>query len=352
VAIGLKTRIQSLILLTFAHRGEAQSFLKEIPFQGVDFAFDGLFRHQNQWLLITGEGLQNTSEKVAAVLGAHSEITDVWNFGVAGGLNTNLTKGQILPIRTCYAEQKGEMVFKSFSSHFEDATTDLISCQERKLEKNQIDYLEGFASLVDREAWAIGSVCQLFKKKFYPLKLISDFPSSDQDICQVVKDQASEMSDQLYRAWLDHQGPSAKEWIDYEIPPDFYLTVGQERILRRLLDQLTLDGTPLSDIWSQINLTEIQSQKVRPKERSKELIKRIQAFLNPFTHEIQKDLLEVTLPLSSNGFKVSWPNDLEKEVLHLQFELNHPAQINKALTGLEDFNYDRWLMILRGQRSD
>ena len=45
-----------MILLTFAHRGEAQAFLNHFTFNSVDYFFDGLFKSEDYYLLITWYG--------------------------------------------------------------------------------------------------------------------------------------------------------------------------------------------------------------------------------------------------------------------------------------------------------
>ena len=45
-----------MLLLVFAHRGEAQAFFNEWEFQTVEFYFTGLFKNKKYYLLITGEG--------------------------------------------------------------------------------------------------------------------------------------------------------------------------------------------------------------------------------------------------------------------------------------------------------
>ena len=61
-------------LIVFAHRAEAQAFLKSrhLAFKAEAFAFDGFYysTEHNLALLLTGEGIQSATEKLAAVCGA------------------------------------------------------------------------------------------------------------------------------------------------------------------------------------------------------------------------------------------------------------------------------------------
>ena len=169
-------------LLTFAHRGEAKAFLKRDQFGPVPFFFDGLYKNDQRYLLIHGEGPQITSEKVSVVCGAfRNEIHAVINMGVCGSLKENDFKiGTIYPIRTCYKEDE----FKSFSTANKTGV-DIISSKERVMSPEKVKNLSYFAPLVDREAWAVGSVCQTLDIPFYSYKMVSDY-SDNEDICQLV----------------------------------------------------------------------------------------------------------------------------------------------------------------------
>jgi len=54
-------------LLVFAHRGEAQAFFNHWNFSLVDFFFTGLFKSHRYYLLITGEGPKDASEKSVSI---------------------------------------------------------------------------------------------------------------------------------------------------------------------------------------------------------------------------------------------------------------------------------------------
>ena len=156
----VKAKKPGIPLLLFAHRGEAQAFLKHWHLQPRAFAVDGLYASNQIMLCITGEGVQSASERAAVVCGAfYGEISEVVNLGVAGALASSLTVGSFCEIRTVYRESAGDIVFKTFTSAAPaDTTIDCITADQRVLSTAYADRLRAFAPLVDRELWGIASV--------------------------------------------------------------------------------------------------------------------------------------------------------------------------------------------------
>jgi hypothetical protein len=76
------------ILLTFAHYGEAGAFIREKGFQPLDFCDNGLYESSNTLLLLTGEGISSTMERLSAVCREFKHhISEVINLGIAGSLS-------------------------------------------------------------------------------------------------------------------------------------------------------------------------------------------------------------------------------------------------------------------------
>ncbi|RPJ69138.1 MAG: hypothetical protein EHM20_16720, partial [Alphaproteobacteria bacterium] len=119
-------------LLTFAHRGEAQAFQSAYHFKPVDFFFDGLFESDAFFLLITGEGPHNASEKTTSVLAKFSNsIDEVFNIGVAGSLNPKLKKNDLVWVRTAFAHHAERLEFKSYTSALASASIDCMTAYNR-----------------------------------------------------------------------------------------------------------------------------------------------------------------------------------------------------------------------------
>jgi len=164
-----------MILLTFAHMGEAQHFIRRKHTQPVDFFFDGVYRTDDEMLVITREGLQATTERVSAVCTYfRSRISQVINFGIAGSLDEQLELNQIYGIRYVFLEINGECFERKFKTANSRAKKDCVTASKRVLNDHCAEKLSGFAHIVDRELWAIASVCKLFRIPFQAYKLISD----------------------------------------------------------------------------------------------------------------------------------------------------------------------------------
>ena len=99
-------------LLTFAYQGEAQCFIGPLKHKIISYCSVDYYENDSIILLITGEGVQSASEKVAIIL-AHfiGQITEVYNFGIAGALTQKLTIDEIYQIRTSYRSHNDEMSF-------------------------------------------------------------------------------------------------------------------------------------------------------------------------------------------------------------------------------------------------
>ena len=161
-----------MVLLTFAHLGEAQEFVNRKHTQKVDFHFSGLYKSDDEILLITKEGVQSTTERMASVCTYFSnKISHVINLGIAGSLSDNLQINQLYGIRKIFNENEIERTFQS-----EDARSkiDCITASHRVMDDGYAERLSKIAQIVDRELWACASVCSLFNLPFKSYKLISD----------------------------------------------------------------------------------------------------------------------------------------------------------------------------------
>ncbi len=338
-------------LLVFAHRGEAQIFLKELSATAVDFSFEGLFQYPHGYILITGEGIYQALEKTCSVLGRFDTIDQVWNLGVAGALRPTIEIGRVYPLRTLYAltTHSIEIEFQSFTSQFEQAKLDCVSSPFRVLDARGADCADHFAPLVDREAWGIARACQLFKVDFYPAKLASDRPNQESgEICQMVKESAELWSDQLYR-WFTAQEKGSKTKATAPLPQweGLYFTVATERQLRNAMDSLMRKGFTLKEIEALTRLEEIQQSRLPPKNRAKRLLNSLQDLLNPVQKRIRKELEECASPLKKAGFQVSFDSALEREQLSLHALIQSPSHLNQLKIGLEQFSFHQFTSLMR-----
>lgn len=307
-------------LLTFAHRGEAKAFLKRDQFEPISFAFDGLYKNNQRFLLIHGEGSQVTSEKVSAVCGAfRDKIHAVINLGVCGSLNQEKFKiDSIFPIRTCYKEDE----FKSFSTANKSGV-DLICSKERILDLEKAKKLSWFAPIVDREAWAVGSVCHTLDIPFYAFKLVSDY-SNNEDICQLVSAKSEEISEALYRYFLeikiDHRSEERGGNSDG--------TVSQKRLHDSFLKKMELKGitpSPLNEDFKNLG----------PKKRMAKVLEQMEKDLFPFENRLRQRLNSLTQELRDAKIEVKFSKDYEDPTISLTTKVKSQKELDKIISALK-----------------
>lgn len=337
-------------LLCFAHRGEAKSFFHEYNFKAIGENFYECDDHLS--LIIMGEGTNSTLINLTRALVFLSQKyskLEVINLGVCGALSDSPFKfeiNQVVEIGTCYAQDE----FKSFTC--EKGDTSIISTKERVLNQDQSKSLSHFAPLVDREAWAVGLVCQELKVPFQVIKVVSDF--ADGDICARVKEDTEIWSDSLLRALKtlnNSEGVSENSdtFSFKEKLPELHITLSQERKLKQLLKALSLKGHDLDSVLSHSNYRKLVTQDIRPKEKTKELTLRLQELLNPLEKTLREKLSQNTEVLKKAGFQVSFDQGYEQERVHLHTTLESEAQINKLITALESYDFMELRNILRGK---
>lgn len=347
------------LILSFAHRGEAQSFLKELPFKSIAQDHyqweDGSIKRS---LIITGEGLENTTLKLAKTLGGQS-ADHLINLGICGHIpraGEEFSIGQVVQVRTTMkAESTNDLVFKSYTTSpsikLQLPQVDLISTVSRVLDKKIHTKFNPFASLVDREAWAIGLVADHYQTPFSVIKVISDF--ADGEFCQMVKDDALIWSDSLLREYLkweaillDQEKESDENFtLDF---PELYLTVSQERTLSNLLKALRLKGREISSLKEETNYNDICSQKIHPKKKSKIFLENLKDILNPLEKDLRDRLSQQTKLLSQAGFQVRFDQGFEKEVLHLNISLENEEEYKRAIKALEQYDFKKFQKTIRG----
>lgn len=323
-------------LLTFAHRGEAKAFLKNNQFSPVPFLFDGLYKNEQRFLLIHGEGPQITSEKLAVVCGAfRDKIHAVINLGVCGSLREKSFKmGEVYPIRTCYRE--GE--FKSFSTPSKTGV-DIISSKERVIDQDYAKNLSFFAPLVDREAWAVGSVCHLLNLPFYSFKLISDY-SDNEDICQLVSSKSEEISQSLYNYFLQVKIEDSN--LTEEVKNDLWATTSQRRLFNSLSKKMELKGI-------KYDTSVLDSGNLTPKKRMSKILEEMEKNLFPFEADLKDKLEKLTQCLRDSKIDVKFSKDFEDSSLLLTFKIQNQKELEKAVTTLNSFHYQNIKDLLDGR---
>lgn len=350
-------------LLIFAHRGEAQCFLDNWDFSPVDFFFNGLFRSKDYFLLLTGEGPREASEKTVATLAQFQEdITEIINIGVAGTLCSKLSINDLVWVRSSYAtlgDSKCE--FKSFNTQSHQ-NIDCITSSTRITSNEDKKRLSHFADIVDRELWSIMSAAHLFKKEIRSLKIISD-TSDSTDFCEIVKDEALKLSRELLRGFLEHQ-ESIKEskeidltissdnslWNFFVTHENLYFTTSQERKLKTILNGFSvkknLSEQKIKELTNNIVTTELD--RISKKEISKLVINELNDKLNPLNSLIKNKINQALRPLIDSGVNVSVDPELEREYVQINYQIKNERDLKKLILALDYFNFKKIQDIFKG----
>lgn len=353
-------------LLIFAHRGEAQAFFNEWDLLPVNFYFTGLFKNKDHFVLITGEGPKEASEKSVAVLSSFKdEISEIINIGIAGSLNPKLKVGDHVWVRSSYAQNAERCEFKSFTTKNHD-NIDCITAYSRVTTLEEKKVLSSFADIVDRELWSIASAGHLFKVDVLALKLISD-ESDSTDICQLVKDEAPALSKKLfneYQNFLKKQesvapialvAPKSNTIEDFILThPKLYFTTSQTRklttVLRGLALKKILDDEEIKTFTK--NLIESAADTISSKELSKMLINHLGEKLNPLNTQIKNKIAEVLAPLIDSGAQANFDPELEQDYIQLNYQIRSTKDQKKLILALEQFNYQKIKDIFKGDLGD
>lgn len=353
-------------LLIFAHRGEAQAFFNEWEFLPVNFYFTGLFKSRDHYLLVTGEGPKEASEKTVAVLSSFkNEISEVVNIGIAGSLTPKLKVGDHVWVRSSYAQNAERCEFKSFTTKTHD-NIDCITAYSRVTTQEEKKILSSFADIVDRELWSIASAGHLFKVDVIALKLISD-ESDSTDVCQLVKDEAPALSKKLFAEYKNHLkkqemtapvvlvAPKSNTIEDFILThPKLYFTTSQSRKLATLLRGLTLkkilDDNEIKAFTH--NLIESKADLISSKEISKMLLNLLGEKLNPLNTQIKNKIAEVLAPLTDTGAQANYDPELEQDYIQINYQIRSTKDQKKLILALEQFNYQKIKEIFKGEFGD
>ena len=372
-------------LIAIAHRAEAQAFLKSrhLAFKPEAFAFDGLYysTEHNLALLLTGEGVQSATEKLAALCGAkHNKIQEIINLGVAGILENSpqFKLGEVKEIRTSYLSLGHKMEFKSFSASSSHASPfhvcDIVTSSKRALKTSDCEKLLPFAPLVDRETWAIGSVANRFQVPFRSLKVLSDkVYEADQgdslEVCRLVKDQAPLWSQQLLDAFykiaplekdaaLNNLNPKKealkeKNLLDFlEESSSFHVTTSQKRKIKSLWDILLPQSKSEKTLMKELEdstLIPLGLEKGTPKSKTSKLIERLENLVSPFKTDFQKLLEKETSSLNEARCKLSFSSLYESDSIDLNFTIRRPKDALKLQKALEKTDFTAISNLLNGK---
>ena len=322
-----------MILLVFAHLAEARAFLAHGSWTRIIDPQVEIYQKSGVSLLICGEGMQNATEKTGYALSLLKEVSEVWNWGVAGSLNAKTEKQSIYEIRKVLAERYArEPEFRTYTL---SGTCDIVSARSRSLSMEQANFLENFAPLVDRELWAIASVCQFYKKPLRAWKLVSDNASSKE--CLSVQENAQEYSQQLYSRFMQESpkeslAGGARENLEIYSNPLFYFTRSQKDLLENYLEVLRLQEE--KNIWAPV--ASLSKDKLLPKDRSRKLLELLREKVNPFQAKVKNALFSKTEYLAKTPARVHFHPQYETDTVTFTAEIKNEADYQQAQLALAE----------------
>lgn len=342
-------------LLHFAHGLEARPFLEHFKHNYVQAPFSGVYKTQDFFILISGEGEAQGLTKLSAWLGQeYQNIQSVINLGAAGSLHEKYKRGDCLSIRQAYHQNS----FHSFATNDLQARVDIVSSQSRILKTHLKRELSPIAELVDREAHSAGLVAGLFKKKFFSLKVITD-ETEEETQCQQVREEFAPLGEKLLDSFLLHY-PRWKSEAASPLEPFhsenqnplelsdelFYFTTAQANRLNAYRKKLG------SDKFLQLENSlrqQLSLKTIRPKQRTESLLKSIHAELYPQASQLVQKAEQIVHPLKQAGWEVAWERDWERASLQLKTTVESIHDIAKLKTGLSRFSWETWDRFIQGE---
>lgn len=338
-------------LLVFAHRAEAQTFIKQGSYKSIDSDLYPTYKNSHSYLIISGEGIFNALEASTAILSRYSDIEVVINLGVAGALDKRASIEEIYEIRTSYSMINNIVEFKSFTSKT-SSKLDCITSSERTLSSEDANKLSNYANIVDRELWAIAKAAQNFNKEFKAFKLISDEPykeNKDSSICEIVKEKAEYFSDKLYKKYLQIEtSEMAENKLLIEKYKELYFTVSQYRSYSTLLSQLLTKYESEKEILEKIPLNSIFAMELLPKQRTGILLESLRELLTPFNTKLNRELDSVLSPLHEANIKTILSKNLENDQFKITATINNEVELRKIHKALQSLDYQKYRSLMRG----
>ena len=183
-----------MLLITFAHKAEAQAFINRKHNIPVEFYFPGIYRHEDEILLLTGSGIEsamNKSRQVIEYFG--NKISSLLNMGISGALLDSLQINQIYGINRIYLENESEF----FTTNNPRPQIDCVSVDKAVTENNRTRVLAKKAQTVDMELWGFAKIANEYKIPIRSYKLISDY-AGDTTTTSEIKRNAAVYSRHLF----------------------------------------------------------------------------------------------------------------------------------------------------------
>lgn len=347
--------VRNMKLLVFAHRGEAKTFLKELVLDRVRSEESvELFSNEDLYLLICGEGIDKALLQTSYVLGKYESISEIFNIGICGSLAVVQEESEVFEVSSINANSNSHFEFKSFEClQNTPKTRNLISTNQRILEKSQVEMILPLGDFVDREAWGVALAAHQIKKlKIICLKIASDFVQIESQFCERVKEQSMEFSDKLFEYYQKHflsqnetNHSSTNEFKTQSFLEGYYFTKSQKNKFNSLCKRLNLNIETLQEKPEYKNIAQ---EDILPKERTKRLINFLDRELNPLSYSIREQLDLLLDPHNQEKIKISYDKNLEKCDLQIQFSIKDQKDIEVLTQKLKHLPFEEIKNIFNG----
>ncbi|MCO4753979.1 MAG: hypothetical protein KC478_05830 [Bacteriovoracaceae bacterium] len=328
-------------LLIFAHRGEAQQFIKRLSLKASEDT-QGLYVGENTLLLITGEGIYEVFAKLGLVLGQYP-ISRAFNIGIAGSLSEKIELGKVYEVKTAYNFTQ-KVQFQSFTLSESAHAKDTITSSERVLTNESASELSNFAPIVDREVWAVAKTCAAAGVELRSYKLISDVAGEQTD-CFDLKQKALEFSTTLLEFWLglEHNETPFDDSISYPIQMSFT----QKAKYQKLVDSLSLNTNFDHKTFATDFLNSL-GDKYSSKQKANLLLERMELGLNPVKLATKESFEKLSMPAKEIGATLLFDKNFEKKKFTLQMEINDQKNIENLSKLSEALNFSDFEKIWNG----
>lgn len=323
-------------LLVFPHRNEAKLFFENFSWKKENLLEGNLYTAEEKVLLICGENPLQVSLRISSALTYFGEkIKKVFHGGVALCLfSRDCPEERVYPIRTVYGASSLEFWKKSFT--ISQKGLDIMSSSHRIQNQEEKKKLSHFASLLDRESYAISYACEEFQKKLTIFKYVF-LENEYLDACHDIPKLSEEISLLLFQAWKNQTGE--KNQADKIIlPENFYFSLTMKKKYEELMLILTKqEKLSVEEIWQRAKLKEISAEKISPKEKAKKLLENLFALAYGEVYELQKAQEKKLQQLKEAGWQIDWQKALENGELVISAKIKNLEQKNKLAKALMEF---------------
>lgn len=334
------------VLLSFAHRGEAQAFLNDTHWGWHHHPqFNFIFQSPQYDLILTGEGVFEALHRLSLWLG-QSSYQKMINLGIAGSLSERAQLGAIYAVRTCYLFHQDQMKFHSFLQA--DGELDCVTHFERVIETKNKRPLEGFAHLVDRELWSLAKACQSFDLPWQSYKLITD-KADESTLCQSIAESSLQWSQQL-RSYFDHwlsqkpsqpiellTQPKIKNWTESWLThPDLHWTGALKQEFKNLVQQNPhLENT----LKENPEVAAVLSNKaMTAKTRVIVLLDILRSLGNPILFQYKQKRLSYQKLGQQQGIEIQFDPKGENLELVFKFSTSNQKGLNRKIQALQQIS--------------